>query len=141
VDSAQPVTDNLPIYGYRDGYLSCRVIRERIDSAYRKLGAPLMGLELEALDYIAELANSERVYLDMELLPGDMQYLNNYTILHARTAFEDGDTPEQKRHLLRLWLSFRDGRRPLAEGFPPAHGYAVPGEPPPPGAVELGLAL
>jgi hypothetical protein len=28
-----------------------------------------------------------------------------YTILHARTAFDDGDTPEDsRRHLFRLWL-------------------------------------
>lgn len=140
-DSAHPVTSNLPIYGYRDGFLSCRVIRERIDSAYRKMGTPLTGIELDALDYIAQLANTERLYLDMDLLPGDMQFLNNYTILHARTAFEDGDGSDQKRHLLRLWLSLREGERPLAEGFPPAYGYAVPGEPVPPGAAELGLAL
>ncbi|MGH7041233.1 MAG: TauD/TfdA family dioxygenase [Acetobacteraceae bacterium] len=141
VDSAQPVTENLPVYGYRDGYLSCRVIRERIDSAYRKLGTPLTGRELDALDYIAAVANSERVRLDMDLLPGDMQFLNNYTVMHSRTAFEDGEKPEERRHLLRLWLSFHDHHRPLPEDFPPANGYATPGQPPPPGAVALGLAL
>ncbi|HTZ36347.1 MAG TPA: TauD/TfdA family dioxygenase, partial [Stellaceae bacterium] len=37
--------------------------------------------------------------------PGEMYFLNNYTILHARTAFDDGDAAEDdRRHLLRLWL-------------------------------------
>ena len=39
------------------------------------------------------------------LQPGEAYFINNYTILHARTAFDDGDAPEDaRRHLLRLWL-------------------------------------
>jgi alpha-ketoglutarate-dependent taurine dioxygenase len=41
----------------------------------------------------------------MQLAPGDIQWLSNHTILHARTAYEDHRSPERKRHLLRLWLS------------------------------------
>jgi hypothetical protein len=40
--------------------------------------------------------------------PGEAYFINNYTILHARTAFDDGDAPEDaRRHLLRLWLDAR----------------------------------
>jgi hypothetical protein len=31
-------------------------------------------------------------------------FINNHEILHNREAFEDGDTPEEKRLLLRLWF-------------------------------------
>ena len=48
--------------------------------------------------------------LDMEFLPGDIQFLHNHTILHARSAYVDWSEPERKRHLLRLWLSPPDGR-------------------------------
>jgi alpha-ketoglutarate-dependent taurine dioxygenase len=41
----------------------------------------------------------------MDFEPGDIQFLNNSTILHARTAYEDFEEPERKRHLLRLWLT------------------------------------
>jgi hypothetical protein len=41
----------------------------------------------------------------MELERGDMQLLNSYVTLHSRTPFEDFDEPDEKRHLLRLWLS------------------------------------
>jgi hypothetical protein len=33
-----------------------------------------------------------------------MYFINNYTILHARTAFDDFEEEDRRRHLLRLWL-------------------------------------
>ena len=30
---------------------------------------------------------------------------------HSRSAFEDHDDPDLKRHLLRLWLVMHDGRQ------------------------------
>jgi hypothetical protein len=41
-----------------------------------------------------------------------MCFANNYTVLHARTAFEDRPGPETGRLLLRLWLTAHD-RRPI----------------------------
>ena len=115
-------------------------MRERINSASKRVGEPLSRLERDALDRFAEIAGSDRVRLDMDLLPGDIQFLNNYTILHSRTAYEDGERPDEKRHLLRLWLTAREDRRPLAANFPQANGYGIPGSIPPQGAVALGLA-
>ena len=40
----------------------------------------------------------------MELLPGDMQFINNYHVLHGRTAYEDDRGAGRIRHLKRLWL-------------------------------------
>jgi hypothetical protein len=54
-----------------------------------------------------EIANDENFHLDMDFEPGDIQFLDNATILHARTAYEDFAEPERKRHLLRLWLTAR----------------------------------
>jgi hypothetical protein len=140
VESDDPVTGYVPVFGLHDGYLSCRVVRERIDSAAKRIGQPLSDLERDALDYFAAVAGSDKIYLDMDLLPGDMQFLNNYTILHSRTSYEDWPEPERQRHLLRLWLTMREGRRPLADDFPQANGYGIPGKPVPRGAHELGLA-
>ena len=50
--------------------------------------------------------------------PGDIQFLNNHLTLHTRTAFTDWDDTDQKRHLLRLWLSPPNSRQ-LAPGFEP----------------------
>jgi hypothetical protein len=40
----------------------------------------------------------------MNFQPGDLQLLNNYVIMHARTAFMDFPDAEHKRDLIRLWL-------------------------------------
>lgn len=140
VDSATPVTGYVPVFGVAEGLLSCRIVRERIDSAAKRLGTPLDALETAALDCFAEIAGDPAIHLDMDLQPGDIQFLNNYTILHSRTAYEDWPEPERQRHLLRLWLTMREGRRPLAPEFPQANGYGTPDAEPPLGARELGLA-
>lgn len=61
--------------------------------------------EQALLDLYEEIAARPDLALDMDLAPGDIQWLSNHTILHARTAYEDHPEPERKRHLLRLWLS------------------------------------
>jgi hypothetical protein len=58
----------------------------------------------EAVAFIERAANDPALYLDMSFQPGDMQFLKNAAILHKRTAYEDWDEPQRKRHLLRLWL-------------------------------------
>jgi hypothetical protein len=43
----------------------------------------------------------------MDLQPGEMQFINNYHVLHGRSAYEDDVANGYKRHLKRLWLSTR----------------------------------
>ncbi len=56
-------------------------------------------------DLIDEIANDPDFNLCMNFEPGDMQFVKNATILHSCNAFEDVDDVEQRRHLLRLWLT------------------------------------
>jgi hypothetical protein len=62
----------------------------------------------------------------MEFRPGDIQWLKNSVILHARTEFQDFPEPERKRHLLRLWLTsrraFADSDPLLNQGIAPKAG-------------------
>jgi len=56
----------------------------------------------------------------MSFQPGDMQFLKNSVVLHARTAYEDFEEPDARRHLVRLWLStrqFQDGDDFLRQGI------------------------
>jgi hypothetical protein len=48
-------------------------------------------------------AERTSIHLDMQLAPGDLQLVNNHSVVHARTAYTDD--PDSPRHLLRLWLS------------------------------------
>jgi hypothetical protein len=62
--------------------------------------------ERELLDLYEEIAGSPEFRIDMELRPGDIQWLSNHSVVHARTAYRDAGTAAgARRHLLRLWLS------------------------------------
>lgn len=64
--------------------------------------------QIEAMELVEQIANDPHFHVEMSFEPGDIQLLNNGTILHAREAYTDGDTPDTHRHLLRLWLAAHD---------------------------------
>lgn len=66
---------------------------------------PLGERETELLDLYEEIAADPDWCVEMNLAPGEIQWLCNHTIVHARTAYEDGRADGGRRHLLRLWLS------------------------------------
>lgn len=66
---------------------------------------PFSATERTLLDLYEAIAGEPALYLDMQFEPGDVQLISNHFTLHARTAYEDGATATEKRHLLRLWLS------------------------------------
>ncbi|KAK3359441.1 hypothetical protein B0T25DRAFT_98544 [Lasiosphaeria hispida] len=55
----------------------------------------------DALDVLSALASEHRLRLDTK--PGDMIFINNWTLLHARDPYVDSDNGP-RRHLVRLWL-------------------------------------
>jgi TfdA family taurine catabolism dioxygenase TauD len=112
----------IPVFGAQDGVVSCRYIRNQINAGAVKRGVPLTALECEALDFFDEQTRRADLRLDMDLRPGDVQLINNYTVLHSRTEFVDGPEPHQKRHMLRLWLKFPT-HWPVAPDFPEHMGY------------------
>jgi hypothetical protein len=69
---------------------------------------PLAPERLRLLDRYDALACSAEFHLEMDLAPGDMQFISNHTVVHARTMYEDDRDPARKRHLLRLWLSLEN---------------------------------
>jgi len=119
-----PVSEKrVAVFGEKDGVVSCRIVSNQIEAASRKMEKPLQGLERAALDLFVELSGSKALRLDMDLEQGDIQLVNNYTILHSRTEYEDWPEPERRRHMLRLWLTFREPW-PLPDYFPRQLGYA-----------------
>lgn len=97
---------NIPVFNYHNTKVSAIYQRQYIESARRFEGvAALTDSQVEALNLLDQLANDPGLNLEMELQPGDIQLVHNHTILHDRTAFEDYEEPDRKRHLLRLWLA------------------------------------
>ncbi|CAL00374.1 hypothetical protein CBS63078_504 [Aspergillus niger] len=64
---------------------------------------PLSAAQVEALEVLEATCN--RVKLHMVLEVGDIQFLANSHVLHARTAYVDHAPPTPRRHLMRLWLA------------------------------------
>ena len=105
-----------PVFNEYAGTLSVLYSRLHIGSAQRFPEARRLTAEdFEALDMLGELAGDPELRLDMTFMPGDIQFLHNHTILHARTGYEDWPEVERKRHLLRLWLA-PPGARATAAG-------------------------
>jgi len=96
----------IPPCRFADGRLRTFYHSDYFRSVVRHADVPAFSDdERELLDLYEAIASQPDFYLDMEFAPGDIQWLSNHTILHARTAYEDYPEPERKRHLLRLWLS------------------------------------
>ncbi|MBV9953420.1 MAG: TauD/TfdA family dioxygenase [Acidimicrobiia bacterium] len=95
----------VPVFTEWEGRLFVRCIPPYIWASQRHPEAPrLTDLQREALDAVVRMADDPMHHVTMELLPGDMQFINNYHVLHGRTAYEDDRDAGQIRHLKRLWL-------------------------------------
>jgi len=117
-----------PVFNEHAGYLSVLYSRRHIGSAQRFPEARRLTPEdVEALDMLNDLAGDPELRLDMNFMPGDIQFLHNHTILHARTAYEDWPEVERKRHLLRMWLA-PPGARPLPPVFAECYGGITIGD-------------
>lgn len=103
-------TYEAPVFCYHAGYMTVTFVRRFVESASRHPGVPDVTPELiEAMDLLEELAESDDLRLDMDFQAGDIQWINNLTTFHSRTAFEDWAEPERRRHLLRLWVNLPNG--------------------------------
>jgi hypothetical protein len=95
----------LPVFTEWDDRLFVRCIPPYIWASQRHADAPrLTELQTEAIRAIETMANDANNHVLMELRPGDIQFINNYHVLHGRTAYEDDRGAGQVRHLKRLWL-------------------------------------
>jgi len=111
-----------PVFNQHAERLSVLYSRLHIGSSQRFAEARRLTPEdVAALDMLVELAGDPELRLDMNFQPGDIQFLHNHTILHARTGYEDWQEADRKRHLLRLWLA-PPGARPLPPVFAECYG-------------------
>jgi hypothetical protein len=110
----------LPMFSKRGGQVTTRIVSlPYYDSAARH-GEQYRpsAVQREALEKVHENAHPPELMLTMDFQEGDIQLINNHTMLHARAAFEDHPEPGRERHLLRMWIAVDDARRrPLADAL------------------------
>lgn len=97
-----------PVFTEHQERLFVRFIPQYIRASQRHAEAPRLSAKtLEALDAVSAMARDPRYNVYMDLQPGEMQFINNYHVLHGRTAYEDDAQSGHKRHFKRLWLATR----------------------------------
>ena len=92
------------IFSRESGEFSCNVSGSYPRRAVAAGDAVMTARQSEALDALKRISASPDLYLDMTIGEGDIQFLNNRTILHGRTGYEDWPDMARRRHLMRLWL-------------------------------------
>lgn len=110
------VTPPIPVYGVAENFLSVNFNSRTIELASEKLNQPLSVKERRALDAMIETATRHDLVFETMLQTGDLQLLNNYTVLHSRTAWNDPPQTENRRLMIRMWYR-TDSPRPLPAGF------------------------
>jgi hypothetical protein len=115
----------LPIFAMESGKFSSHYSRTYIEAAQLNPDVPrLTADQREAMDLLGETA--AEVAFEMTFAPGDIQFLNNHVVYHARGPYEDAPGPDTGRLLVRQWLSMPDSR-PLPAGHEVLFGSAVAG--------------
>ncbi|KAI9018780.1 hypothetical protein CLU79DRAFT_760378 [Phycomyces nitens] len=93
-----------PLLYYEDNHLIIQYARRKFTGfGYKPRSEsipPITEAQAEALDALHYI--SEKHHLDIEFKKGDIQYISNLSIFHAREGFTDSTV--NRRHLLRLWL-------------------------------------
>lgn len=99
----------IPMFGQAAGDApDCFYLPAAIRTATGGGREALMPQEREAMAFVEAVAARPDMSIPMRLEPGEVQFVNNRVILHARTDYEDWPEPQRKRHLLRLWLMVPD---------------------------------
>ena len=95
----------MPVFTDHGGRLFIRLIAAYIHASQRHPDAPrLSDAAREALAWMHNRAESGAYGVIMDFQPGDMQFINNYHVLHGRTPYVDDRDAGKIRHLKRLWL-------------------------------------
>ncbi|PIW29475.1 MAG: taurine catabolism dioxygenase TauD [Rhodospirillales bacterium CG15_BIG_FIL_POST_REV_8_21_14_020_66_15] len=108
----RPWYQALPIFQNHGGRWFVMYKRHYIEYAQRSPEIPrLTDAQVEAMDLLDELCLDPQFHMAFEMSPGDLVVGNNFTTLHARTAYKDPDPTAggDKRHMLRLWLGVQGG--------------------------------
>lgn len=97
----------VPVFSEADGVVSCRYNRYWMAMAQKRTGESTPRDAKAAMDLFDEVAHEHR--LDVEFGTGDVQFINNYVVLHGRDEHAVDPAASFNRLLMRIWIDFDDG--------------------------------
>jgi hypothetical protein len=98
----------IPVFAFYDGLLHCTYDRNQSVWAMDE-GVDISAKQFEAMDYLDALLAMPEYQVHMEMRKGDVQFVNNFTVMHSRSEYRD--SPEKRRHLVRFWIDVPRGKR------------------------------
>jgi hypothetical protein len=104
----EPAVFTAPVFTPGDE-LHARFSAHQIRGGYALKSEALDDEAAASMAAMLDLFDDEELSADFDLEPGQLQFVDNRVLGHARTQFADFPEPERRRHLVRLWL--RDGGR------------------------------
>ncbi|MDG2285570.1 MAG: TauD/TfdA family dioxygenase [Alphaproteobacteria bacterium] len=108
----------VPVFSQGEGRVSCRYNRNWITKA-AEWSTGLTDGESDLLDLLDEVAQENR--FEFPFLPGDVQFVNNYVVLHGRAPHTPAVSEADARVLMRIWFNM-DDVRPFADEAIVRHG-------------------
>ena len=96
-------TISAPVFE-NDGKLKARLGIHQMHNGYAMTGTDMDDETRRAINALEDVFSDDALQFRFTMEAGQFQYVNNKVIGHSRTQFEDFDNPEDRRHLVRLWL-------------------------------------
>lgn len=102
-DPDAPRISHYPVFAY-DGQLQVRSYPTLIRRGYLFGGESIDPQSEAALVALQEASAQPELWCEYRLERGQVQFVNNPLLGHARTVFQDNPAPQRKRLLIRLWV-------------------------------------
>lgn len=99
-----------PIFRWDGRTLLCRYYDGLIRDGHDLRGEPLDAEGEDALAAARAIVDDPRLWVELTIERGQLQYLDNRRFAHSRTEFRDWDEPDRRRHMIRVW-NRDEGRR------------------------------
>ena len=103
----------VPVFSQKGGVVSCQYNRNWIEHAAARNERPLSTDDNAILDLMDDIAFQAR--LEFPFNEGDIQFCNNYTVMHGRAAHAIINEEERKRILMRIWIDMPGEVRPFID--------------------------
>ncbi len=99
-----PMVVHHPLFAWDGERLVGRLSKRMVIQGYELEGKAMDDTAAAALAALEATMTAPGLGKDFHFQPGQIQFVNNKTCGHARTAFTDWPEPGRKRRLNRLWL-------------------------------------
>jgi alpha-ketoglutarate-dependent taurine dioxygenase len=100
----EPPVHDAPLFAFEHGQLVTRLALFQMKNGYVLRGEAIDEAGRAAVAAVEDALAEPGLCANFTMEPGEIQLLNNLAVGHSRTAFVDHEAPEQRRHIVRIWM-------------------------------------